>query len=101
MNDQVVIIVLNPFQKLAAIRRVGAGNGAMSMDAYYNRAHQTDTKDSQRAVFQALRKYPRDEWSQSFVSSDLTVHQANEIIRHLNRGYLAQGYKLLQNELLA
>ncbi len=98
MSDQAVVVVLNPFQKLAAIRRFAKGDD--TMDAYYNWAHSPSVKDDQRAIVKALRKYPRDEWSQSFVTSDLTVHQANEIIRHLNRGYLAQGYKLLQNEKL-
>jgi len=100
MSDQVVAVVLNSFQKLASVRRFAKGNGAMSLYTYYSRAFQSDVKDTNRAVFVALRKYPRDEWSQSIITSDLTVDQANDIIRYLNRVYLAQGYKLLQNEKL-
>lgn len=100
MNDQIVAVVLNPFQKLASVRRLAKGNGAVTMNAYYNRAYQADTQDGNRAIYVALRKHPRDEWCHSVVSSDLTVTQANDIIRHINRGYIAQGYKLLQNEKL-
>lgn len=100
-HNQIVAVVLNPFHKFAAVRRFGAGNGATSMDAYYNRAHQLDTKDSNRAIFVSMRHHPRDEWCQSIITSDLTVSQANDFIRCLNRMYLGEGYTLLQNELLA
>lgn len=101
MSNQVVVVVLNPFHKLASIRRVGAGTyGEVSLDAYYKNAFNCEEKQFDRVVFKALRKHSRSEWCQSIVSRNLTVDQANDIIRHLNRGYLAQGYKLLQNEKL-
>jgi len=99
IHDQKVVITLNPFQKLAAVRRFAKGDN--TMDGYYNWAHNPSVRNDQRAIVRALRKYPRDEWCQSIVSRNLTVDQANDVIRCLNRMYLAQGYKLLQNELLA
>lgn len=102
MSNQIVAVVLNPFQKLASVRRFAAGNGTTTMDGYHQRAYTCtcDGKQRERAIFVALRRYVRDEWCQNIVTSDLTVDQADDIIRHLNRSYLAQGYKLLQNEKL-
>ena len=100
MNEhtQKVIVALNPFQKLVSVRR--CANGDDTMDKVYAYFHSPSMKDDQRAIVKALRKYPRDEWCLSIVTSGLTVDQANDFIRHINRGYLAQGYKLLQNEKL-
>lgn len=101
MSEQIVVVVLNPFHKLAAIRRFGAGTyGEVSLDAYHQSAFNCEENQFNRAVFKALRQHSRSEWCQSIVSRNLTVYQANDVIRCLNRLYLAQGYKLLENEKL-
>ena len=97
-HNQKVLVTLNPFQKLAGVRR--CANGDDTIDKVYAYFHSQSLKDDTRAIARAVRKYPKNEWCMSTVSSGLTVDQANDFIRHLNRGYLAQGYKLLQNEKL-
>lgn len=97
-HTQKVIVTLNPFQKLAGVRR--CANGDDTMDKVFSYFHSPSLKDDTRAIAKAIRKCPRDEWCMSIVSRNLTVDQANDVIRCLNRLYLAQGYKLLQNEKL-
>jgi len=96
-NLQNVVVVLNPFQKLAVVRRCVDNGGVWSMDTFHARLNQP-AQGKTRAVVKAMRKYPRDQWCQRIVSTELSVNQANDMIKWLNREYLSQGYKLLVNE---
>lgn len=107
-HNQTVVVTLNPFRKLASVWRTSLGRDyADDLEHYYRGQYATNTMGVlasgyryQTAIAKAMRQHPKNEWCQMVVSTDLTVHQANDLIRWSNRDYKAQGYKLLTNEKL-
>lgn len=102
-HNQTVVVTLNPFRKLASVWRTSLGRDyAANLESHYKAHHSTNgprtAGSTSTAIAKAMRQYPRNEWCQMIVNSDLTVFQANELIRWSNREYKAQGYKLLTNE---
>lgn len=105
-HNQTVVVTLNPFRKLASIWRTTLGREyAADFEHYYQTQYSTNiTSDPtsgykiQTAVAKAMRQHPKNEWCHMIVLSDLTIHQANDLIRWSNRHYEIEGYKLLTNE---
>ena len=106
IHNQDVVVTLNPFRKLASVWRTSLGREYVADLEHYDRGqYATNTMGElasgyryQTAIAKAMRQHPKNEWCQMVVSTDLTVHQANDLIRWSNREYKAQGYKLLTNE---
>ena len=102
-HNQTVVVTLNPFRKLASVWRTSLGREyAADLENYYRTQYSINASGAgytlQTAVAEAMRRHPKNEWCQMIVSSDLTIHQANDLIRWSNREYKARGYKLLTNE---